>query len=550
MPCSAEVALSVVVFILDDMRADQLSELPLTGARLADHAVLFDRAYVTTPMCCPERASFLSGGWLPMHTGVITNDAPRGGATVFLDDDTLPTRLLDGGYATALHGKYLNEYAELGLYVPPGWSDFAAVEEGDPWNDATLTAGSSTATAAGEGTEVLAEGYYADWMAERAQAFIGAHPDDPLFLYSSFRAPHDPYEPEPEDVGGHANFFWRGGAWQEEDVSDKPAWVQRLPVLGKARVAELDAVHQAMQDSLASVDRAIVSILDSLDAAGRLDSTVVVVTSDDGQQWLEHRITQKGVAYEESVRVPLVVWHPSLRAHHTEAMVATNLDLAATVLDLAGMPATGNGQSLRPVLCEERDTHRELVPLQAWPSRFPTWAGVVTPQWKYVETGTGEKELYDLRLDPFEEQSVVAENPDIAAALAAEVEATRGLAVITGDLAGGEAGATWSADLQAWGGEGAYRWSLVGGVLPIGLTLGGDGTLSGALPADGEDLDFTVEVVDESVSPVHGGPQRDRRRWVVPVSGGCGCEGDAAGAGGVLMAVALWRGRRGVRKSG
>lgn len=546
MPCSSGVALSVVVFILDDMRADHLPELPLTLARLADHSVQFNRAYVTTPMCCPERSSFLSGGWLPMHTGVLTNDAPRGGATVFRDDDTLATRLQAAGHATALHGKYLNEYAELGLYVPPGWSDFAAVAEGDPWTDATVTTGTSTPDAPADGTEILAEGYYADWMAERAGAFIRAHPSQPLFLYSAFRAPHDPYEPEPEDAGGHADFVWRGGAWQEEDVSDKPAWVQRLPRLGQERVAELDAVHRSMLDTYASVDRSIVDILDALDAAGRLDNTVVVLTSDDGQQWLEHRITQKGVAYEESVRVPLVVWHPELRARSTDAMVATNLDLAATVLDLAGLPSTGNGHSLRGLLCEEDGGVRDSVPLQAWPSRFPTWAGVVTADWKYVETATGERELFDLTTDPSEAASVVDAHPEVAAELSALVDENRGLAILSGALPGGEAGAAWSAQLEAWGGSGKTTWSVVGGALPFGLALTPDGLVSGTLPASGEDLDFTVEVVDESESPVHGGPQRDRRRMVVDVSGGCGCdEGSAAGAvGAVFLAWGLRR-RRG-----
>jgi len=546
MPCTSGVALSVAVFILDDMRADQLPELPLTNARLADHAVQFDRAYVTTPMCCPERSSFLSGGWLPMHTGVLTNEAPRGGATLFVDDDTLATRLQSAGYATALHGKYLNEYAELGLYVPPGWTDFAAVAEGDPWVDATVTAGSSTPEASAKGTEVRAEGYYADWMAERARQFVEAHPEGPLFLYSSFRAPHDPYEPEPEDVGSHADFTWRGGAWQEADVNDKPAWVQRLPRLGKERVAELDEVHRAMQDTLPSVDRAIISILDALDASGRLDTTVVIVTSDDGQQWLEHRITQKGVAYEESVRVPLVVWNPELRPHHTDALVAANLDLAATATDLAGLPATGNGRSLRSVLCQEEETVRDSVPLQAWPSRFPTWAGVVTPGWKYIETGTGERELYDLAADPSEAESVVAAHPDVAAELYALVAENRGLAIISAALPEGEAGEAFRVQLEAWGGEGACTWSLVGGVVPLGMTLSPTGLLSGTLPASGEDLDFTVAVVDESVSPVHGGPQRDVRRFVVPVSGGCGCgeEGEAAGALGALVVAWRWRMRR------
>ena len=107
MPCLADTGLSVLVFLLDDMRLDQLPVLEATNARLADHAVVFDQAYVTIPMCCPERASFLSGGFLPQHTGVLTNEAPRGGFTVFPDADTLATHLQAAGYATALSGKYL-----------------------------------------------------------------------------------------------------------------------------------------------------------------------------------------------------------------------------------------------------------------------------------------------------------------------------------------------------------------------------------------------------------------------------------------------------------
>jgi uncharacterized protein (TIGR03382 family) len=547
VPCPADAALSVAVMILDDMRYDQLRELPLTNARLADHAVVFDRAYVTTPMCCPERSSFLSGGWLPKHTGVLTNEAPRGGATLFVDADTLATRLQAAGVATALHGKYLNEYAELGLYVPPGWTDFAAVAEGDPWTDATVTTGQSTPEAAADGKEELAPGYYADWMAERAAAFLRARGDEPVFLYSAFRAPHDPYEPEPGDEGAHAGFKWRGGAWEEADMSDKPEWMQRLPLYSAGRLADLDAVHRAQLDTFPSVDRAIGTILDALEATGRLDRTLLVVTSDDGQQWLEHRLTQKGVGYEESVHVPLVVYNPALTPRRTDALVATNLDLAATVLDVAGLPATGDGTSLRSVLCDDADTHRAFVPLQAWPSLFPAWAGVVTPRWKYVEWGTGERELYDLDADPDEAESVVdgPGSAEVIDTLAAEVAATRGLAIIEAELPEAEAGQAWSGQLRAWGGEGALTWSLVGGALPLGMTLTPDGALSGTLPADGADLDLTVQVEDESVSPVHGGPQRDVRRVVVPVSGGCGCGGEsAAGAFGVLIAAVGWRRRR------
>ncbi len=551
MPCLADTGLSVLVFLLDDMRLDQLPVLEATNARLADHAVVFDQAYVTIPMCCPERASFLSGGFLPQHTGVLTNEAPRGGFTAFPDADTLPTHLQAAGYATALFGKYLNEYDELDTYVPPGWTDWAAVAEGEPWTDFTLRAGSSTPDAGGVAQPVAVSGYVTDWQAAAASTFIGDHVGEPFFVYVSLLSPHHPHEPAPEDVGRFAGIQYRGGAWQEADMADKPAWMQTIPLWTDAEVAESDAANEERLETLLSVDRAIVSVMDTLQAQGRLDDTVVVITSDNGQQWGEHRLSLKGVGYQESVHMPLVVWNPSLTPRHSAAMVASNLDLAATITELAGLDPRGEGQSLVGPLCDETAAGRDFVPLQGWPYREPAWAGVVTSRWKYLETATGERELYDLQDDPYEAENVAGEAANEAAivALAADLGPVRGLAVTRDLLPGATVGATYDEELTAWGGTPPYTWELSAGALPEGLRLDASGRLSGTPKAAANEV-FTLDVHDSSASPYDGRPQHDQRQFGMAIDGGeggCGCAAEPGGATvlGVLGGAWAMRRRRG-----
>lgn len=551
MPCLADAGFSVLVFLLDDMRLDQLPVLKLTNARLADHAVVFDQAYVTVPMCCPERASFLSGGFLPQHTGVLTNEAPRGGFTVFPDSDTLATNLQAAGYATALSGKYLNGYEDT--YVPPGWTDWAAVAEGDPWTDFTISAGSSAPDAPGVAAPLVVSGYVTDWQASAASGFIVDHVGEPFFVYVAFRSPHDPHEPAPEDVGTFAGVQYRGGAWQEADMSDKPAWMQDLPVWSAKEVAAQDAVNEERLETLLSVDRAIVSVLDTLEAQGRLDDTVVVITSDNGQQWGEHRLSAKGVGYQESVHMPLVVWNPSLTPRHSSALVAANLDLAATITELAGLEPRGEGQSLVGPLCDDAAAGRDFVPLQGWPYTEPTWAGVVTDKWKYLESATGERELYDLQADPVEAESVAGEaaNEATIAALAADLETVRGLAVTSTLLPQATVGAPYDEALTAWGGTPPYAWDVSAGALPDGVRLDSSGRLSGT-PTGAANAAFTLEVYDSSSSPYDGRPQHDQRQFLLEVRKGeaeaapeaCGCGG---GTGGAMVLGALsgaWATRR------
>ncbi len=178
---------NVVIVLSDDQAPRTLWAMPRLAERLTPEAVTFDRAYVTVPMCCPMRASFLSGGWFPKDTHVLSNKSPNGGVSRFEDTDTLATRLQAAGVATGLFGKYLNHYAEeLAPTVPPGWDTWMATGTGDGAYDNTVIFGGSGPSARTEGVFVDTGGeHLTAWLFAEALALVDAHPTQPFFRHRS-----------------------------------------------------------------------------------------------------------------------------------------------------------------------------------------------------------------------------------------------------------------------------------------------------------------------------------------------------------------------------
>lgn len=552
MPCLADPPYDVVLFLTDDMRADQLVALDETLARLGPTAVQFSRAYVTTPLCCPDRSGFLSGGFLPQATGVLYNDPPQGGATVFPDAGSLPTRIQAAGMPTALFGKYLNHYEQLGDYVPPGWTAWASYDHDAPWEGFDYVVGASTPTEPGTTSVAHYDGYVTSWHGEMARAFLAEHGGAGSLVYVSLRAPHDPRIPAVADRGAYDGYTFRGGAFNEPDVSDKPAWIQETPPFDDAWITRHDAQNADSYETLLSVDREIVATVDAVEAAGRLDRTVFLFTSDNGMQWGEHRLYGKGLPYEESVRVPLIVSHPDLAAREEAGLVAANLDLAATVQQLLGLPIQSQGESLVPVLCGEAAPTRDAIGIESWVGGDRPWAGVVTDRWKFIATGATEAELYDLTADPAEEESLHADPAvaDVLADLDARTAATRGLAILEPTLPPARVGVAYDEAIPVAGGTPPLRFTVTAGHLPRGLALTEDGRVVG-LPAVEASVEVEVTVEDASVSPYSGAPQRHVANVSLTVGpapegkgAGCGCAQGGGGAAGVIGLVVAALSRR------
>jgi arylsulfatase A-like enzyme len=400
---------SIVLIVSDDQRFDTLWAMPILTRRLADAGVTFPDAFVTNPLCCPSRASILTGNYSHTHL-VYRQDPPFGRFEWFDDRSTLATWLHDAGYTTGLFGKYLDGYQHAAVtgYVPPGWDRWVAFV-----HSAQLDYGLSfdgTVRSYGDAPQDHAT----EVLADQVVSFI-RDSSGPLFVEFTPSVPHAPAIPSPGDDHAFADLEpARPPSFDEADVSDKPAWVRDLPRLSPDQVAEIDAFRQNQYRSLLGLDRAVGRIVDALRETGRLDDTLIVFSSDNGILHGEHRWTKKEAPYEEAIRVPLVMrwdeagWDAGSQMPGTFAL---NIDLAPTIADAAGVPhPPTDGRSLLPVLAGDPTWRSDfLVEHLEGTNLVPTYCAVRSERWMYVSYTTGEEELYDLRADPYELENLASE---------------------------------------------------------------------------------------------------------------------------------------------
>jgi arylsulfatase A-like enzyme len=406
----------VILIVTDDQRWDSLWAMPNVRRLLAGNGVTFTNAFVTTSYCCPSRASILTGQY-SRHTGVLSDSPPDGGAPVFRDRSTLATWLHAAGYQTALIGKYLNAYRPAEGVVPPGWSQWDAIEDVTPgvhYYDYTLDQDGRSvpygSEAADYSTTVLSA--LADRFLRRATA--------PFFLYLAPSAPHAPAKSAPGDPVTVAAPPLTSPSFNEPDVSDKP-WGSRVRSMSTKGIRDLRSLRGKMLASLLGVDRAIASMVAVLSRRGQLKNTVIVFTSDNGYLWGEHRLLRKIWPYEESIRVPLVVMVPWLAGGRTDPHLALNIDLAPTIARLAhvtpGLKA--DGRSLVPLLEGAPAPSRRAFVVEYLGHEYtapgpPRFEAIRTERYLYVEYENGWRELYDLAGDPLE-LSNLAGLPAVAA---------------------------------------------------------------------------------------------------------------------------------------
>jgi arylsulfatase A-like enzyme len=408
IPQGSRMSLPNIVLILtDDQRADTLPYMPNVQRLLVDQGIRFSNGYVVNPLCCPSRASILTGAY-SHTTGVYTNDPDmHGGFPAFRDGSTIATWLQAAGYRTSLFGKYLNGYG-VTTYVPPGWDrwfatfrngayfDYAAVADGDP-----MQFGQDPAD---YGTTVLRD---------RAVSFIrGTEESQPLFMYFAPHAPHEPAIPERRDRDAFISESPRQSiSFDERDTSDKPANVRRLARIDAQTRREIDEFRLDQIRSLQSVDRSVAAVVDALEDTGRLENTMIVFTSDNGMFWGEHRLRGKSQVYEEAIGVPFVVRYDAMiETPRVDRSLVVNIDLAPTFAELAGVGAPGaEGRSLLPRLRSSSSPWRDafLVEHMAKGSfGAPTFCAIHTDRFVLVRYSTGEEELYDLVRDAHQMENV------------------------------------------------------------------------------------------------------------------------------------------------
>lgn len=407
---------NVIVLMTDDQTVESLRVMPQVRRSLMREGATFENSFVSYPLCCPSRATLLTGQYAHNH-GVLSNAPPAGGYQALDGAQTLPVWLRRAGYTTALVGKYLNGYGrERPREVPPGWSEWYASVDPTTYRYFGYTLNENGRLVRyGRRPEQYDTDVFADLAVDvvRRRAREAA----PFFLWVSFLAPHEGGPTGPERVRGsalpaprHRGRFAeeplpRPASFDEADVSDKPPGVRGRPRLDRTHVAAITERYRLRLESLLAVDDAVGRIVSELERAGELENTLIVFTSDNGYLQGEHRIPLGKVSlYEPATRVPLVMRGPGIRAGLRLSQAVSNVDLAPTIVDVARARAglTMDGESLWPLLRDPgiyrgRDLLHEG---SGGSSSVLSFTALRTPRWVYAQHFSGAEELYDLEHDP------------------------------------------------------------------------------------------------------------------------------------------------------
>lgn len=377
-----------LIIVSDDQRYDTMQFMPKTQELIFDQGVSFPHAYITTPLCCPSRSSIFTGMYAHNH-GVLDNDME-------LNMETFVNTLHENGYYTGLIGKYLNSWDGEMRPEYDFWVSYARGET--RYNNPRLNVNGTW--------ERHSDQYITDAFGNYAQEFLteASKKDQPFVLLLTVNAPHDPATPADEDKEKLKDLpLYRPPNFNEEDMSDKPNWMQLKPMLTSEEIAALDEFRRNQILTLLSLDRAIEKVMGTLTETQTLDMTMVFYLSDNGKHYGEHRLDSKNTYFEEAVRVPFAIRYPPLiPAPYLDERIVSNIDIAPTLYELAGLPIPENVDGLSLTGLFKPDTAwREGLLLEGWPPRG-TYAAIHTERYLYAETLDDIAELYDLETDPYE----------------------------------------------------------------------------------------------------------------------------------------------------
>src|SRR5215203_3733624 len=450
---------SIIFVLTDDLDYASTFKMPEIRSRLIEEGISLEEAFVSHPICCPSRATLLTGLYDHNH-GVKGNAPPEGGFQTFVseghEENSIAVGLQESGYRTAFFGKYLNGYpAGDPTHVPPGWNEWYGKLDEQKLYDYRINENGEEVSYGSE-----EEDFFTDVLSGQATDFVSraAPEDQPFCAYVAPTAPHGPATPAERHKGAFAGEEApRPPSFDEEDVSDKPSPIKNAERITEEEASNIDDYYRQRLKSMLAVDEMVGVLLEELEAAGELDNTYIFFTSDNGWFQGEHRIqSTKNRPYEESARVPLFVRGPGIPAGTNTDKLALNTDLAPTFAELAGASFAADGRSLAPLLRgEEPASWRSSVLLEklpqkgngeegsgkakgkegetvpgsvpkSGPGQSPDFQAVKTETHKYVEYDNGDVELYDLQSDPYELENLYKSvDPALLEELKARLEALR-----------------------------------------------------------------------------------------------------------------------------
>lgn len=405
---------NIVVIMTDDQDdTGSIGTMSTVQMSLAEAGVRFTNSFVNQSVCMQSRVSFL--------TGQSSHNHKAGGYDVFAarENDSLGVWLQTAGYKTALMGKFLNFYGQIDpSHVVAGWDEWhASVSEGGYFNyklneNGTIVSYSSAAS-----------DYGPDVLTRKGVEFINAHAQtpEPFFLLLTPHAPHTAPGlppapiPAPRHVAAYdALNFIKSPNFNEPSTADKPGLVSTIPRLDANALEWHIYEFRRRREALLAVDDMVREILRALRSTDLDSRTYVIFTSDNGWSQGSHRWRGKSLHYEESMRVPLLIRGPGISINEVRTQLVTNLDLSATVLDLADARPTTviDGRSLIPVLLNKTARWRSGFlynggyGLDAIPGDHQFIRAIRTERYLYSSLNSkqfrSEEEFYDLQVDPYE----------------------------------------------------------------------------------------------------------------------------------------------------
>jgi arylsulfatase A-like enzyme len=382
---------NVMVIVTDDQR-EGLKVMDATRAAFADEGVLYGNAFVTTPLCCPARASIMTGKYVHNH-GVMSN-----GEEDWKDLDhsqTVQAALHDGGYRTALFGKFLNHWPVT--MDPPNFDEWALLPDvtgrlgyyGSDWNI--------------NGTIKKISRYSTSYLSDTTVDFIEAQEASdttPWYVYLATGAAHRSFVAEPKYADAPVP-SWRGNpAVFEKDKSDKPSYLRNADFTYQ----EGKTLRKKQFRTLMSVDDMVGRIVSTIDELG--EDTLILFTSDSGYMWGEHGLANKQVPYQQSIENVMWLRWPGHASGTTDDRITSNVDIVPTIAAATGIAMASDGRDLLdPSWTRDRilleyfgDEHAPTIPL---------WASTWTTEGQYVEyyNASGDvigREYYDLLSDPWQ----------------------------------------------------------------------------------------------------------------------------------------------------
>ncbi len=406
---AAETRPNILFILTDDQRFDALgcaaNEIIQTPNldKLAERGLRFENAFVTLSICSPCRAVCMTGQY-NSRNGVTQ----IGNHKISTSSPHLPRLLRNAGYRAAMFGKWHmgDKPADL------GFETFEYFTSNGPYYGRSVKVGNETKRI---------DKFIDDYVADKCIDYLddATKSDKPFFLWMCTQVPHMNHKHEwnarPETLQLYADADIQVPKSWSDDLSGKPPYLEAARSRQQALKYGYDKQEKVVDHirryyaAVTEVDASIGRVLDHLEATGLDDNTWIVFMGDNGWLLGEHQFTSKVLAYEESIRVPMIIAGPKARTGR-ETRFALNIDLAPTILDLAGVPADKrmDGTSLVPILQGKNTDWRDHFVYEAPVSQLgthPLWA-VRTKDRKYIAThmpdGTVFEELYDLQKDPGE----------------------------------------------------------------------------------------------------------------------------------------------------